>query len=140
MKKNVKGFIALFAALAAVVCIIISFAVPMASIKGTSIKLWGNPNLYLGIVACVLAIVAIVFGFLSKKDADKKGPRKAGIIIGFIAVFVSFLAMAMGGLFGLIVEYANDPENSTIAKSMSVEDRKNFDEMIEKFRTEYPEK
>ena len=140
MKKNVKGFIALFAALAAVVCIIISFAVPMASIKGTAIKLWGNPNLYLGIVACVLAIVAIVFGFLSKKDADKKGPRKAGIIIGFIAVFVSFLAMALGGLFGLIVEYANDPENSTIAKSMSVEDRKSFDEMIEKLRAEYPEK
>ena len=140
MKKNVKGFIALFAALAAVVCIIISFAVPMASVKGTSFKLWGNGNLYLGIIACVLAIVAIVFGFLSKKDADKKGPRKAGIIIGFIAVFVSFLAMALGGLCGILVDYFNNGEKSAIYESLDKEQRDSFDKFYKELVDKYPEK
>ena len=139
MQKNVKGFIGLFAGLASVVCIILAFSVRMEKINGTSFRFWGSTNLIFGVIACILAIVAIVFGFMSKRDSDKKGPRKAGIIIGFIAVFISFFAMALGGLCGMIVDYFNNGEKSEIYEQLKPEDRKTFDDLHSKLIEEFPE-
>lgn len=138
MKKNVKGFIGLFSALAAVVCTVIAF-VPLAPISGTSVKLWGGTNVTLGICGIVLGIIAIIFSIMAIRHSDQKGPRKAGLIIGIIVTVFAAVAAIIGGIFGMIVDYANGKDTG-IFSQMDDSQRKEIDDMLNQLRTQYPEK
>ena len=61
-------------------------------------------------------------------------------MIPFIAVFVSFLAMALGGLCGILVDYFNNGEKSAIYESLDKEQRDSFDKFYNELVKNYPEK
>lgn len=135
-QKNVKGFIGLAAGLLSIVLFIAAFLVPTAPIKGSTVKFFGQINLILCGAAVILAIVAIVFGAISKKDADKKGPRKAGVIIGIIMLIFSLLGSLLMNLLVQITDYANNGKNSAIYELIkdNPESLKALDKAVEEFR------
>ena len=92
MKKNVKGFIGLFAGIASFVLTGVAASVLTNKIEGTKIALHGDINVTMALIAAALGLVAIVFGILSIKHKDQKGPRKAGIIVGVFAVIIALAA------------------------------------------------
>ena len=129
MEKNVKGFIGLFAGLTAFGCLIVSF-IPLEQIQGSNgFKFYGDVNVRLAFIGFITAIIAIVFGALSKKHIDKKGPRKAGIIIGIFAVIISLFAMGITGICSVITNYANG-KSTALVESMSQEERQQIDEFV----------
>ena len=66
---------------------------------------------------------------MSKKHIDKKGPRKAGIIIGIFAVIISLFAMGITGICSVITDYANG-KSTALVENMSQEERQQIDEFI----------
>ena len=122
MQKNVKGYIGLCAGLLSIILVIAAGTLRLEPIKGSSVKFYGSANVYMCVAALVIAIVAIVFGALSKKDADKKGPRKPGVIIGIIMIFVSLIGMLFTGGASLITDYANNGENSKLYQALKDSD------------------
>lgn len=137
MKKNVKGFIGLFAGLAAFVLIGIALFVPTNPIIGTSLALHGGINIILAIVGAVLGIAAIVFGIMSRKDADKKGPRKAGVIVGVFAVIIALMSTGICALTRTVADYANNVPGNALSQ-VDEETRSNLDKAIEQLRQQYP--
>ena len=136
MKKNVKGFIGLFAGLAAFVLIGIALFVPTNPIIGTSLALHGGLNIILAIVGAVLGIAAIVFGIMSRKDADKKGPRKAGVIVGVFAVIIALMSTGVSALTRTVADYANNVPGNALSQ-VDEETRSNLDKAIEQLRQQY---
>ena len=139
MKKNVKGFIGLFAGIAAFVLIGIALFALTNPISGTTLALHGGFNVIIALVGAVLGIVAIVFGVMSRKDADKKGPRKAGVIVGVFAILIGLGAAAFCGIFGMVADYANNVPGNTISQSLDESQKKEFDKLVEQIRTQFPE-
>ena len=137
MEKNVKGFVSLFAGLAAFGCIVVSLFVPMEPIKGTeSVKFYGSINVCLALVAFALAIIAIVFGAMSKKHIDKVGPRKTGVIIGIFALIISLFATGITGLFSVVTDYANG-EEVAIFSEMQPEEREQVDNFVSQLKNDF---
>ena len=133
MEKNIKGFIGLFAGLAAFGCLIASF-IPLEQIQGSNgLKFYGDVNVRLAFIGFIAAIVAIVFGALSKKHIDKKGPRKAGIIIGIFAVIISLFAMGITGICSVITDYGNG-KSTALVENMSQEERQQIDEFVARLK------
>ncbi len=128
MKKNTKGIIGLTAGILSFASIVMTF-VPLYQLAGTSIKFLGAANVYFGIAAGVLALIAIVFGIMSRKDADKKGPRKAGVIIGAFALIIAMFSTGIAGLGSMITDYANHVEGNTISQ-MNSKTREPVDKML----------
>ncbi len=137
MKKNVKGFIGLFSGFAAFLLIGIALFVPTTPIKGTSLALHGGFNIALALIAAVLGICAIVFGVMSRKDADKKGPRKAGVIIGIFAIIIALISSGICALFSTIADYANDVPGNALSQ-MDESSREQIDKVIEQLRQASP--
>lgn len=133
--KNVKGFIGLFSALAALILICIALFVPFNPIEGTNVSLHGGPNIAMSWIAAGLGVIAIIFGILAVKDRDKTGPRKAGIIIGAIAVVIAMISAGICSLFAMIADYANGKPN-TIISQMSESERKSIDDMIDQLKSQ----
>lgn len=117
MQKNVKGFIGLFSGLLSIVLVLVAVFVPLEPLKGLGVNWHGKVNVYIAVGAIVLAIVAIVFGILSRKDVDKKGPRKAGIIIGVIMVIISLIATGILAISYMMTDFINNGEESTLYQS-----------------------
>ena len=140
MKKNVKGYIALFAGIAAIILICIALFVCTNTISGTSIALHGQMNVTLALIAAGLGVVAIVFGIMSRKDKDKPGPRKAGVIIGVITVIVGLLSCVFCSLSSMLVDYANGNADNSIFSEMDADTRQQIDDLIEQLRRDYPAK
>lgn len=138
--KNVKGFIGLFAGLAAIVLIVLAFFVGAETIVGSSIALPGKMGVILSLVAIVLGIVAIVFGVMSRKDKDKKGPRKAGVIIGIIAIIIALFSSAICFLTHTFVNYANGKLDEEIVSQLDEKSRNDLDKLVDQIRAEYPAK
>lgn len=115
--KNTKGFIALFSALAALVCLVVGVCIPLTKIIDT--PFWGYPNLILGIVALVLCLIAIVFAILSFKDKDKKGPRKAGLFLGIFFLLFTWIPMVIGWFGGAIDAYTKGNNDNFVATAMN---------------------
>ena len=139
MQKNVKGIIGLICALASVILTGAAFCLPTSKINGSSISLYGSINVYMCFGAAFLGLLAIIFGILAVRDRDKKGPRKAGIIIGAIAIVIAMCSAGICGLVSAMVDYANG-KSDTIVSKLDDETRRNLDEMIDRLKAELPEK
>ena len=138
MKKNVKGFIGLFAGIGALVLTGAALFIPTAQISGTSVFLYGNVNIALALGAAALSIVAIVFGILSHKNSDNLwGPRKAGTIVGVFAVLIALAASGVCALTSSFVDYANGKPGNAIAQ-MDEADRKPIDDALAQLRADRP--
>lgn len=133
MKKNTKGFIGLTAGILSFASIIMTF-VPFYQLAGSSVKFLGAANVYFGIAAGLLALIAIVFGIMSRKDADKKGPRKAGVIIGAFALIIAMFSTGIAGLGSMITDYANHVEGNAISQ-MDSKTREPIDKMLVELTT-----
>ena len=136
MKKNVKGFIGLFAGLGALLFVILSICVLAEPIKGSSKTFYGSMNVGFAVVAIFLSIAAIVFGILSIKGGkEKKGPRKSGIIVGAVMLFIAFIATIVIGMLALVSDYANNGEKSFLYESIlkdKPDSQKKLDELDER--------
>ncbi len=133
MEKNVKGFIGLFAGLIAFGCLIASF-IPMEEIQGSDgVMFYGSINTRLAFIGFIVAIVAIVFGAMSKKHIDKKGPRKAGVVLGIFAIIISLFAMGITGVCSVITDYANG-KSTALVENMSQEERQQIDDLVAKLK------
>ncbi len=135
MKKNVKGFIGLFAGIASFVLTGVAASVLTNKIEGTKIALHGDINVTMALIAAALGLVAIVFGILSIKHKDQKGPRKAGIIVGVFAVIIALAAAGICALTREIANYANGVPGNAIAQ-MDESQRESIDEFIKNIRTD----
>lgn len=139
MKKNVKGFIGLFAAIGAIVLALAALFFPTAHITGSSLSLPGSMNVTMALIAAGLGVLAIIFGILAVREPDKQGPRKAGIIIGVFAILIGLGAAAFCGIFGMVADYANNVPGNTISQSLDESQKKEFDKLVEQIRTQFPE-
>lgn len=108
MQKNVKGFISLGAALAAIILTFVGFS-PLG--KVLKYPMWSSVNQTLGCIALILCVAAIVFAILSFKDKDKKGPRKTGMILGILCILIAWIPVVLGWFGGAIIGYANGESN-----------------------------
>lgn len=133
MSKNVKGFIGLFTGLAAFILLIAAFLIPTAPIQGTVISLYGGANVIMALIAAALGITAIVFGIISIRDSDKKGPRKAGIIIGSFAIIISLLSSGIFALTGALTDYANGKKD-TVFSQIDNKSRAELDKSIKELK------
>lgn len=138
MKKNVKGFIGLFAGIAAFILIGIALFVPTNPISGSALALHGSANMAMALIGGALGIVAIVFGVMSRKDADKTGPRKSGVIIGIFAIILALIATGVCSVSKAVADYANG-KNDSIVSQMNESQRKDIDKAIDQLRNQYPE-
>ena len=90
-EKNVKGIIGLCFGLLAIVFAALSM-IPMTKLTGMGlngeVSFFGQINVVFSLCVLVSAVIAIIFGAMSKKDADKPGPRKSGVIIGIIFIII----------------------------------------------------
>ena len=137
MKKNVKGFIGLFLALASILLIIIAYMVPMEKLTGFGIDgkitFYGNANCAFVWISVACAVAAIVFGIMAVRHKDQKGPRKVGIILGIICVIVGLLSALVIGLLALVTEYINtDGKTGVIAEVLENDSsqKENVDKII----------
>ena len=126
MKKNVKGFIGLFAAIGAIVLALAALIFPTAHISGSSLSLPGSMNVTMALIAAGLGVLAIIFG-------------KAGIIVGVFAILIGLGAAAFCGIFGMVADYANNVPGNTISQSLDESQKKEFDKLVEQIRTQFPE-
>lgn len=140
MKKNVKGFIGLFLGLGAIILIGVSIFLPTEQIDGSSLSLPGKTNAIIALIAFFVGIAAIVFGVTSRKDKDKTGPRKAGVIIGVIAIILALISSALCSLLHLFVNYANGKIDQEIIADMDQKSLDKLDKYIEDIRSEFPAK
>lgn len=137
MKKNVKGFIGLFLALASIVLIIIAYMVPMEKLTGFGIDgkltFYGNANFVFVWISVACAVAAIVFGIMAVRHKDQKGPRKVGIILGIICVIAGLLSALVIGLLSMVTEYINaDGKTGAIAEFLEKDSsqKENVDKII----------
>ena len=128
MKKNVKGFISLFAALAAIVLIIVGCC-RLGTIAGT--RFWVGTNSVFGWLALLCCLIAIVFAVLSFKDKDKKGPRKTGMIIAILCILPSFIPVGLGAAGSLVDDYAKG-QNNVISDEMAKYDKGDKESLVYK--------
>ena len=92
-------------------------------------------NVGFAVVAIFLSIAAIVFGILSIKGGkEKKGPRKSGIIVGAVMLFIAFIATIVIGMLALVSDYANNGEKSFLYESIKdkPDSQKKLDELDER--------
>lgn len=136
MKKNVKGFIGLFAGIAAFILIGVALFVPTVPVRNSHLLLHGGINVTLGLIGMVLGVAAIVFGVLSRKERDiAKGPHKAGIIAGTLAVLIAFGATGFCSMTRMIADYANGVPGNAVSK-MDESTRKSIDEAIRQWEAD----
>ena len=86
-----------------------------------------------------MGVLAIIIGILSLKDRDKKGPRKAGIIVGVFAIIASLLSAGVFALTNEIVKYWNPNEKSTMIEDLVKDNpdmKKQIDEQYQKLLDE----
>ena len=133
---NVKGVVGLILSLVSLCCIGISW-VPLVPLTGMGfdghLSFYGFLNMILLGVAFVCASAAVVFAAMSKKDADKRGPRKAGMIIGIIAIVITLLASLGIGTMSMITEYINsDGQSGVIAEATKTDEnmKKQIDDAV----------
>lgn len=139
MKKNGLGFAGLFCGLASLILTGVALCLRTGKIEGSSVSLYGSVNIYLCFGAAALGLIALVLGILAVRHRDRKGPRKAGIIIGIIAIIIAMGSAGICGVVSSVVDYANGKPN-TIFSKVDGETRQQLDELVEKIKTEYPEK
>ena len=137
MKKNVKGIIGLFLSLAGIGCLALTIFLPMEKLTGFGIdgraSFYGNVNFIISWAGVALCIVGIVFGALSIKDKDKKGPRKAGIIFGVLGLIFGLVCSLVIGLFSAVTEFINSEGQSGIVADAIKDNpdaKKSFDDII----------
>ncbi len=111
--------------------------VPMAKLTGFGIdgkvSFYGNTNVTFIWISVLCAVAAIVFGVMSRKDKDKKGPRKAGIILGILCVIAGLLSALIIGMLTMITDYINsDGKSGLIAEELEKDSsqKENVDKII----------
>ena len=139
MKKNVKGFIGLFAAIGAIVLAFAALIFPASHISGSSLSLPGSMNVTMALIAAGLGVLAIIFGILAVREPDKQGPRKAGIIVGLLAILLGLGAAALCVILGMVDDCANNGPGNTLSQSLDESKKKEFDKLVEQIRTRFPE-
>lgn len=132
MEKNVKGIVGLISALLAFVLIIVAF-VPMTPLKDINISFYGGINTAVALVAVLLSLVAIVAGAMSVKHKDKKGPRKAGIIVGVLTLIISLISWGMLSAATVLTDYVNGT-NQELTNSMTQEEKESLDNLLEQLK------
>ncbi len=137
MKKNVKGFISLFTGIAAVIFIILAFAVRTAKIKGSDTVFYSFKNVGFAGLAFLFGVVALIFGILSIKGGrEKMGPRKSGLILAIVMIIVSFFSFFVTAFFAAVTDYANRGEKSFVYESIKndADSKKFFDDFVKELR------
>ena len=136
MKKNVKGFIGLFAGIASVILAVVALCVLTNPIAGTTLALHGSVNVIIAVIAAVLGLAGIVFGVMSLGNTKAKGPRKAGVIVGVCAFLIALSAAGICALTGAFADYANNVPGNAISQ-MDKDSRQEMDRMVKQLRTDY---
>lgn len=70
---------------------------------------------------------------MSKKDADKKGPRKSGVIIGIICIVLGLIASLVVGLLSMFTEFINSEGTDGVIANIIRDDpntKKQVDDVI----------
>ena len=139
-EKNVKGIIGLCFGLLAIVFAALSM-IPMTKLTGMGlngeVSFFGQINVVFSLCVLVSAVIAIIFGAMSKKDADKPGPRKSGVIIGIIFIIIGLISFGVTSSFSAITEYINsDGRTGVIAESVkdNPEQQKQMDDVVKVFK------
>ena len=139
-EKNVKGIIGLCFGLLAIVFAALSM-IPMTKLTGMGLNgevaFFGQINVVFSLCVLVSAVIAIIFGAMSKKDADKPGPRKSGVIIGIIFIIIGLITFGITSSFSAITEYINsDGRTGVIAESVkdNPEQQKQMDDVVKVFK------
>ena len=133
-EKNVKGITGLCFGLIAIVFAALSM-IPMIQLTGMGlngeISFFGQINIVFSLCTLVSAVIAVIFGAMSKKDADKPGPRKSGVVIGIIFILIGLISFGVTSSFAAITEYINsDGRTGVIADTVKddPEQQKQMDE------------
>ena len=121
-EKNVKGITGLCFGLIAIVFAALSM-IPMIQLTGMGlngeISFFGQINIVFSLCTLVSAVIAVIFGAMSKKDADKPGPRKSGVVIGIIFILIGLISFGVTSSFAAITEYINsDGRTGVIADTV----------------------
>ena len=139
-EKNVKGIIGLCFGLLAIVFAALSM-IPMTKLTGMGLNgevaFFGQINVVFSLCVLVSAVIAIIFGAMSKKDADKPGPRKSGVSIGIIFIIIGLITFGITSSFSAITEYINsDGRTGVIAESVkdNPEQQKQMDDVVKVFK------
>ena len=139
-EKNVKGITGLCFGLIAIVFAALSM-IPMIQLTGMGlngeISFFGQINIVFSLCTLVSAVIAVIFGAMSKKDADKPGPRKSGVIIGIILIIIGLIAFGVTSSFAAITEYINsDGRTGVIADTVKddPEQQKQMDDVVKAFK------
>ena len=139
-EKNVKGIIGLCFGLLAIVFAALSM-IPMTKLTGMGlngeVSFFGQINVVFSLCVLVSAVIAIIFGAMAKKDADKPGPRKSGVIIGIIFIIIGLITFGITSSFSAITEYINsDGRTGVIAESVkdNPEQQKQMDDVVKVFK------
>ena len=128
-EKNVKGIIGLCFGLLAIVFAALSM-IPMTKLTGMGLNgevaFFGQINVVFSLCVLVSAVIAIIFGAMSKKDAD----RIIFIIIGLISFGVT-------SSFSAITEYINtDGRTGAIADTLkdNPNQQKQMNDIVKAFK------
>lgn len=101
-EKNIKGIIGLCFGPLAIVFAALSM-IPMTKLTGMGlngeVSFFGQINVVFSLCVLVSAVITIIFGAMSKKDADKSAPRKSGVIIGIIFIIIGLIFLVLQVLF-----------------------------------------
>ena len=142
-EKNVKGIIGLCFGLLAIVFAALSM-IPMTKLTGMGLNgevaffgFFGQINVVFSLCVLVSAVIAIIFGAMSKKDADKPGPRKSGVIIGIIFIIIGLISFGVTSSFSAITEYINtDGRTGAIADTLkdNPNQQKQMNDIVKAFK------
>ena len=143
-EKNVKGIIGLSFGLVAIACAVLS-AIPMTSLTGMGLdgkmSFFGNINIIFALCTVIASVIAIVFGAMSKKDADKPGPRKSGVVIGILFVLIVLTSFGTTSALSTFTEYINsEGKTGVIAESIkeNPEQQEQINELIKAWSDSAP--
>ena len=132
-QRNIPALISLCMAVCAVVCLVLS-CIPMKELRvlgnGTGKMLSGGINVIFSAVAFAAAVAALISGIVAKgKGKDKKA--SIGKAVGILCIFASLLIGFCVSAIALLNDYANDPTDSLLGRSVTDnEKRKQLDDLI----------
>lgn len=134
MKKNVFSFISLGLVAVAFILLIVSF-IPMAEIKGSSMKFFGGIGTTLGWLGFLSAALALVTGIIGLVKKDP-GPRKIAVILSVIFLIVTLIGASAVSILGEVTKYAN--EEKSIFDEMDGDAKKSVDDLVKSLREGKP--
>ena len=132
--KNTKALVSLCLAIAAAALLVLA-CIPMKELKilgkGTDIMLSGGINVIFCLAGFITGIAALVVGIMAKR-AGKDSKAAFGKILGIICIISSLFIGVSVSAIALVNDFANDPENSILGKSVKdAEGRKQLQDIVD---------